>query len=66
MEVGNFQIASNCIKHVFILYTYTQNITVSPEASLRPATIKKDIFTITLTWLEKNRHISKRVFVYTR
>ena len=41
MEVGDFKIASNCIEHVFILYTYTQTITVSPETNLCPATLKE-------------------------
>ena len=65
MEVGDFKIVSNCIKHVFIMYTYTQNIAISPEASLCPATLKRHL-TITMTWQEKNRHISKCVFMYTR
>ena len=65
MEVGDCKIASNCIEHVFILYTHTQKMTVSTEASLCPAALKRNL-TITMAWQEKNRHISKSVFIYTR
>ena len=65
MEVGDFKIASDCIEHVFILYTYTQEILASLEASLCPATLKRNL-AITMTWQEKNRHISNCVFMYTR
>ena len=65
MDVGDFKVAPNCIEHVFILYTCTQKIAVSPEASLCPAPLKRNL-TITMTWQESNRHISKCVFMYTR
>ena len=64
MEVGDFKIGSSCIEHLFILNTYTQNITASPEASLCPATLKRNLNN-TMTWQENNRHISKSVFMYT-
>ena len=50
---------------MFILHTYTQKITASLETSLCPAALKRNL-TITLAWQEKNRHISKCVFLYTR
>ena len=65
MEVGDFKFASNCIEYVFILYTYTQTIAVLSEANLCPTTLKRNL-TITMTWQEKNKHISNCVFMYTR